>query len=78
MALRRWTGRAIALDVDGDFCRVAICQYGQVRSGAWVPSTPEGLKLLAESLMKSGRPARRAQPARLLWSGELGVGVDAR
>jgi hypothetical protein len=45
MALRRWTGRAIGLDVHRDFCVVAICEDGQVRSGARVPSTPEGLNL---------------------------------
>jgi transposase len=57
MALRRWTGRAIGLDVHRDFCVVAICEDGQVRSGARVPSTPEGLALLAESLMPSDRVA---------------------
>ena len=43
MALARWVGRAIGLDVHRDFCVVAICEDGQVRSGARVPSTPEGL-----------------------------------
>src|SRR5918996_504392 len=57
MALRRWTGRAIGLDVHRDFCVVAICEDGQLRSGARVPSTPEGLALLAESLMASDRVA---------------------
>lgn len=57
MALRRWTGRAIGLDVHRDFCVVAICEDGQVRCGARVPSTPEGLALLAESLMPSDRVA---------------------
>ena len=57
MALRRWTGRVIALDVHRDFCVVAICEDGQVRSGARVPSTPEGLNLFAESLMPSDRVA---------------------
>ena len=57
MALRRWTGRAIGLDVQRDFCVVAICEDGQVRCGARVPSTPEGLALLAESLMPSDRVA---------------------
>ena len=47
MALTRWVGRAIGLDVHRDFCVVAICEDGQVRSGARVPSTPEGLALLA-------------------------------
>src|SRR5919205_3191623 len=57
MALRRWTGRAIAVDVHRDFCVVAICEDGQVRSGARVPSTPEGLTLLAQSLLPSDRVA---------------------
>jgi transposase len=57
MALRRWTGRAIGVDVHRDFCVVAICEDGRVRSGARVPSTPEGLAVLAESLMPSDRVA---------------------
>src|SRR5918997_59384 len=57
MALRRWVGRAIGLDVHRDFCVVAICEDGQVRSGARVPSTPEGLMLLAQSLLRSDRVA---------------------
>src|SRR5918998_965566 len=57
MAMRSWTGRAIGLDVHRDFCVVAICEDGQVRSGARVPSTPEGLGVLAESLLRSDRVA---------------------
>src|SRR6188472_1989547 len=57
MALSRWVGRAIGLDVQRDFCVVAICEDGRVRSGARVPSTPEGLSLLAQSLMPSDRVA---------------------
>ena len=57
MALRGWVGRAIGLDVHRDFCVVAICEDGQVRSGARVPSTPEGLQVLAQSLAKSDRVA---------------------
>src|SRR5918994_2025212 len=57
MALARWVGRAIGLDVHRDFCVVAICENGRVRSGARVPSTPEGLTLLAQSLVKSDRVA---------------------
>jgi transposase len=57
MALTRWVGRAIGLDVHRDFCVVAICEDGQVRSGARVPSTPEGLALLAQSLVGSDRVA---------------------
>src|SRR5829696_8195162 len=57
MALERWVGRAIGLDVHRDFCVVAICEDGQVRSGARVPSTPEGLGVLAQSLVKADRVA---------------------
>src|SRR5215217_1118664 len=57
MALERWVGRPIGLDVHRDFCVVAICEDGQVRSGARVPSTPEGLQVLAQSLAKSDRVA---------------------
>ena len=57
MALARWVGRAIGLDVHRDFCVVAICEDGQVRSGARVASTPEGLAVLAQSLLGSDRVA---------------------
>jgi transposase len=50
-------GRAIGLDVHRDFCVVAICEDGVVRSAGRVPSTPEGLGLLAESLLVSDRVA---------------------
>jgi transposase len=57
MALVRWVGRAIGLDVHRDFCVVAICEDGKVRSGGRVPSTPEGLGRLAESLLATDRVA---------------------
>jgi transposase len=57
VALRRWVGRAIGLDVHRDFCVVAICEDGKVRSAGRVPSTPEGLELLAESLLPTDRVA---------------------
>ena len=57
MALTRWVGRAIGLDVHRDFCVVAICEDGQLRTGARVPSTPEGLAVLAQSLLSSDRVA---------------------
>jgi transposase len=57
MALTRWVGRAIGLDVHRDFCVVAICEDGQVRSAGRVPSTAEGLGLLAGSLVRSDRVA---------------------
>ena len=43
MALARWVGRAVGLDVHRDFCVVAICEDGTVRSAGRVPSTPEAL-----------------------------------
>jgi transposase len=55
--LPRWVGRAIGLDVHRDFCVVAICEDGQVRSVGRVPSTPDGLATLAESLLASDRVA---------------------
>jgi phage terminase large subunit-like protein len=57
MPLTRWTGRAIGLDVHRDFCVVAICEDGQVRSAGRVPSTPDGIAALAESLLVSDRVA---------------------
>ena len=57
MPLPRWVGRAIGLDVHRDFCVVAICADGQVRSAGRVPSTPDGLATLAESLLPSDRVA---------------------
>jgi transposase len=57
MALARWVGRAIGLDVHRDFCVVAVCEDGRVRSGGRVPSTPEGLSTLAENLLPTDRVA---------------------
>jgi transposase len=57
VALMRWVGRAIGLDVHRDFCVVAICEEGVVRSAGRVPSTPEGLLALAESLLRTDRVA---------------------
>jgi hypothetical protein len=33
LALTRWVGRAIGLDVHRDFCVVAICEDGKVLRG---------------------------------------------
>jgi transposase len=57
LALTRWVGRAIGLDVHRDFCVIAICEDGKVRSGGRVASTPEGLRTLAESLLATDRVA---------------------
>ena len=48
-------GRAIGLDVHLDFCEIAICEDGKVRSAGRVASTPEALKVLAESLLGTDR-----------------------
>lgn len=56
-SLVRWVGRGIGLDVHRDFCVVAICEDGRVRSAGRVPSTPEGLRLLADSLLATDRVA---------------------
>jgi transposase len=50
-------GRAIGLDVHLDFCESAICEGGKVRSAGRVASTPEALKVLAESLLGTDRAA---------------------
>lgn len=57
MQLLRWVGRAIGLDVHRDFCEIAICEDGVVRSAGRVNSTPEALRVLAESLLASDRVA---------------------
>jgi transposase len=57
MALTRWVGRAIGLDVHRDFWVVAICEHGEVRAAGRVPSTPEGLGMLAQGLGRSDRVA---------------------
>jgi transposase len=57
MAMVRWVGRAIGLDVHRTFCEVAICEDGKLRSAGRVPATPEGLGSLADSLMASDRVA---------------------
>ena len=56
-SLVRWVGRAIGLDVHRDLCVVAICEDRKVRSAGRVPSTPEGLSALAQSLVASDRVA---------------------
>ncbi len=57
MGVPRWVGRAIGLDVHRDFCEVAICEDGEVRSAGRVPATPEGVSSLADSLVASDRVA---------------------
>jgi transposase len=50
-------GRAIGLDVHLEFCEIAICEGGKVRSAGRVASSPEALKVLAESLLATDRVA---------------------
>src|SRR5438874_2200790 len=57
MGVPGWVGRAIGLDVHRDFCEVAICEDGNVRSAGRVPASPEGIAALAESLLPSDRVA---------------------
>jgi len=57
VSLLRWVGRAIGLDVHRDFCVIAICEDGVVRSAGRVASTPEALGMLAESLLPTDRVA---------------------
>jgi transposase len=57
MAVTRWVGRAIGLDVHREFCEVAICEDGLVRSAGRVAATPEGVESLAQSLLASDRVA---------------------
>src|SRR4051794_1184760 len=42
--------RAIGLDVHRDFCEVAICEGGEVRSAGRVAARPDALALFAQSL----------------------------
>ena len=55
--VQRWTGRAIGLDLHRDFCEVAICEDGVVRSAGRVKMSPEGLEALAASLECTDRVA---------------------
>ena len=48
MALARWVGRAVGLDVHREFCEVAICEDGRTRSAGRVPAKPDGIRLLGE------------------------------
>jgi hypothetical protein len=64
MALSRWTGRAIGLDIHRDFCVVAICEDAQVRSGARGAEHAAGIGLVGREPDAVGPqyvPATRAQ-----------------
>ena len=53
----RWVGRAIGVDVHRGFCVITICEEGVVRSAGRVPSSPEGIRTFARSLLPSDRVA---------------------
>jgi transposase len=50
-------GRAIGLDVHRDFCEVAICEAGVVRSAGRIETSPEVLELFAQGLGPEDRVA---------------------
>ncbi len=50
-------GRAIGLDVHLEFCEMAVCEEGKVRSAGRVKSSPEELEALAGSLVPTDRVA---------------------
>lgn len=55
--LSRPVGRCVGLDVHLDFIEIAICEEGKVYSAGRVPSTQEGIKTLADSLLPTDRVA---------------------
>ncbi len=55
--LSRPLGRCVGLDVHLDFIEIAICEEGKVFSAGRVPSTREGIKTLADSLLPTDRVA---------------------
>jgi hypothetical protein len=57
VGLPRWVGRAIGFDVHCEFCEVAICEAGVTHSAGRVPATPDGIRVLADSLLASDRVA---------------------
>jgi transposase len=54
---RRIEMRDIGLDVHRDFCEVAICEAGEIRSEGRIRTTPEDLELFAQSLGRDDRVA---------------------
>jgi hypothetical protein len=52
--------RFIGLDVHLDFCEIAICDAGRVRSGCRVPTSAQGLAILANSLAPDDQVALEA------------------
>jgi len=67
--------RFIGLDVHLDFCEIAISEQGRVRSGGRVPSSPEGLQVLADSLAPDDHIALEATGNALAIARRLGPQV---
>ena len=66
-----------------EFCEVAICEDGAVRSAGRVPATPAGVRALAQSLLASDRVALEVtgscwEIARILEPHVNRVGADQR
>jgi transposase len=57
LVVSRSVGRAIGLDVHRDFCEVAICEAGRVRSAGRIKTSLEVLELFAQSLGREDRVA---------------------
>jgi transposase len=57
VVVRGSVGRAVGLDVHRDFCEVAICEEGVVRSAGRITTTPETVGLFAVSLGRGDRVA---------------------
>jgi transposase len=55
--MSRSVGRAIGLDVHRDFCEVAICEAGRVRSAGRIETSPDALERFAQSLGSDDRVA---------------------
>ncbi len=53
----RWVRPAIGVDLHRDFCEIAICEDGVVRSAGRVKTTAEALELLGASLEPTDRVA---------------------
>ena len=52
----RWVGRAVGVDLHRDFCELAICEDGVVRSAGRVKTTPEALEVLGASFERILEP----------------------
>jgi transposase len=68
--------RFVGLDVHRDFCEIAICEAGRVRSGGRVPTSPQGLGVLANSLGPDDQVALEATGNALAIARQLEPFVD--